>query len=54
MPYDIPRYKTCGYGHPIYNQEGEYDEVICGHSKEHNYCGDFLCPLDSQDIEEDR
>ena len=42
------RYKTCGYGNPLYDQDGHYDEVSCGLSKEPNYCGDFLCPLDNE------
>ena len=40
-------YKTCGHGHPYYNQEGEYDEVMCDLKKD--FCHDSDCPLDAID-----
>ena len=43
------RYKTCGHGHPYYNQDGHYDEVACDLAKGY-FCGDSPCPLDEQGI----
>jgi len=43
------RYKTCGYGKPIYNREGDYDEVSCGHDKSTGFCGEQKCPLDTKE-----
>lgn len=37
------KYKTCGYGLPLCNQEGEYDEVKC--KKMGELCGINKCPL---------
>lgn len=42
------RYKKCGFGHPLYNQEGEYDEVRC--SLSNDYCGFVKCPLDKEEV----
>ena len=39
------RYKTCGYGKPVYDQDGHYDDVSCGHDKSTGFCGEFPCPL---------
>ena len=47
------RYKTCGHGHPYYNQEGEFDEVTCDLIKEY-FCGEGICPLDKIDEAEQR
>ena len=39
------RYKTCGWGKPICDQDGHYDEVGCGLTEDY-MCGDGKCPLD--------
>ena len=39
------RYKACGYGRPLYNHEGEYDEVVCELDRM-EFCGEIDCPLD--------
>ena len=39
------RYKTCGWGGPVYDQNGHYDEVGCGLIDEYG-CGEGVCPLD--------
>lgn len=41
------RYKTCGHGHPYYDESGHYDEVACDSMK--GFCGDDRCPLDGAD-----
>jgi len=48
------RFKTCGFGKPIYDQDGHYDEVACGFNKEVRFCGECPCPLDEMDKEEER
>ena len=40
----LGRYRNCGFGHPIYNRKGEYDEVKCGLNN--GFCGEIRCPLD--------
>ena len=40
------RYKTCGYGQPVYTIDGHYDEVACEHPKSTGFCGEQHCPLE--------
>jgi len=43
------RYKDCGFGSPLYNQDGDYDEVSCGYDKSTGFCGEIECPLNKID-----
>ena len=45
------RYKTCGYGRPVLDEDGHYDDVMCAFSKEPLFCGDDACPIDLLDRE---
>ena len=44
---EIGRYKTCGHGHPHYDRDGHYDEVMCDLMM--GFCGQDVCPLDKLD-----
>ncbi len=45
------RYKTCGYGHPVYDRDGHFEEVACGHDKSTGFCGEIVCPMDKNEVE---
>jgi len=49
------RYKTCGYGNPVRDESGHYDEVEClFFNNDVKWCGEINCPLDQIEREEER
>lgn len=50
------KYKTCGYGDPIYDRDGDRDnyEVACKHDLSTGYCGDIDCPIQDDRYEYER
>jgi len=50
------RYKTCGYGQPMLDENGHYDDVMCAYDKHsgkyRGQCGCITCPIDMYDSNE--
>ena len=48
-------YKTCEHSKPIKDENGHFDDIMCCYfNNDLKWCQDIHCPLDVQEVENER